>query len=360
MLRQVTKPKCMPVSLAQARKHLSVDSSDRSNDILIEMLIESATADSQMKTGRVWVESDWDWIPEIIEVNSEIKFPIVPVVKVKLYDLDEEFPEPEEPENPDPAFPDYPDEFQKNKRKSKKDTDEKEYTDIAEEYLEIDYPSPDPLGLPVTGSVVPKKAFPLNFRLVLTVGYPVNETEEVIEQYDNPVLVKDKTSYGDNKIRLVFNRPVQGDISVQNFELRINGLRVFLEDAYFKDACVELQFDPMQVESYGNGDKASISFFEGAIYDQFNNFVQPIVEALLPMVQIVPDNFFNTPDPLPTQTVYESLSPSPVKNWILTRVGTLYTQRTEIALRAGKSNDALFKDEFINNLLDPYRVRFFC
>lgn len=362
MLQQISEPKCLPISLVQARKHLAVDSSDRSNDILIDLLIQSATADSQMKTGRQWVECDWQWIPDLVSVNSEIQFPLVPVTAVKLYDLDENFEDPEDPDQPDDPEPDLPEEEEQARRKRrlvKLDDEQPEYTNLADEYLIINYPSPDPLGTPSIGSVIPLKEFPKNYQLILTVGYPTKEYEEVAEQFDNPVLVKDKTSYGDQIIRLVFNRPVQGNIYPENFEVRINGERKIVNSAYFVDECIELSFNGGEDPAYVDGDKVAVSFFEGAIYDEFQNFVQPIVNMQLPDVQIVTPEYFNTPDPLPLETVYESLAPSPIKNWILVRVGTLYTQRTEIALRAGKSNDVMFPNEFINNLLDPYRVRFF-
>lgn len=393
MLRQVSLPKCFPVSLAQARKHLAVDSSDRSNDMLINLLIESATADSQMKTGRVWVESDWEWKPDVISANYEIAFPIVPVVNIVLNDLDEfkkpeePEPEPETPEDGDGEEPENPEQpedaarLKKRREAEEEEPENPEFTNLASEYLKINYPSPDPLGYPQIGSMIPLKAFPENYRLVLTVGYPVQSSEKKVEQFDNPVLVADKTGYSDSIIRLVFNRPVQGNININNFEVRIDGEILTLVNAYFRDDCVELQytlpetpppFEPEEPpvedeeeegekpESRGlaDGAKVTLSFFEGAIYDEFQNFVQPIVEMQLPPVLITSPEYFELPNPVPCELVYESLAPSPIKNWILTRVGSLYSQRTEIALRVGKSNDAMFPDQFINNLLNPYIVRF--
>lgn len=398
MLRQVSQPKCYPISLAQARKHLAVDSSDRSNDSLINLLIESATADSEMKTGRKWVECDWEWQPCTVSPNYEVEFPIVPVKKVALYDLDEfsrddepvEPENPEEPDIPEPPEIEEPEESTKRKR-IKRDNEEEdngnseddtppEYTDIANEYIKVNYPSPEPLGSPQIGSMVPLKEFPKNYRLVLTVGYPVKAEIETAEQFDNPVLVPEKTGYSDSLIRLVFNRPVQGNININNFEIRFDGEILTLVNAYFRDGCVELQYTmpdtppPMEpeepdeggenedntpeIQGLPEGAKVTVSFFEGAIYDEFQNFVQPIVETQLPEVMIISPEYFELPEPIPKQEVYESLAPSPIKNWILTRVGSLYSQRTEIALRAGKSNDAMFPNEFINNLLNPYIVRF--
>lgn len=448
MLRQITNPLCAPISLEQARKHLAVDASDRSNDNLINLLIESGTADSQMKTGRIWVESDWEWVPEAINAGDVLQFPIVPVVGVKLYDMTppkEEEPElPEEPEDDGSGADsggDNGDEdtggdktdaarrrrIAKERARARREADEEppadeptdepeeptepEWPEVSADYVKVEYPSLDPMGYPAIGSMTILQTFPERYRLVLTVGYPVERKTEVVEQYDNPTLVVDKTGFSENIIRLVFNRPLDGNIYTDNFEVRLKGklpepeepiepeepplepeepevtrkrriyslldnepedgeeegpspdeslkpaddVLVTVEDVYFMDGAIEIQY---QEGAISEGDRIQISFFEGAAYDEFNNFVQPIIfQDLPPVVFISPDDFM-VPDPVPEQEIYESLAPNPIKNWILTRVGSLYSQRTEIALRAGKSNDAMFPDQFINNLLDPYRVRF--
>lgn len=404
-----------------------------------------------MKTGRIWVESEWEWVPETLAVGSVLPFPIVPVVDVKLYDLTD----PKDIENDNPGDNEGNDgiddagnsgsegdnvesgnqrrrrlarEAARKKRDGETDTaptnperpdkpQEPENPEISAEFLSVEYPSLDPMGYPAIGTATILKTLPDKFRLVLTVGYPVESKTEVIEQYDNPVLVLDKTGFSENIIRLVFNRPVEGDIYIDNFEVRKKAqdqeseipeedrdspsdtdnarrktmarkriaksalsildndvgedgtisppeitvpadpkdILITIEDVYFMDGAIEIQY---QEGAISEGDHIQVSFFEGAAYDQFENFVQPIILQDLPLVSFANPDDFAIPDPVPEKEVYVSLAPDPIKNWILTRVGSLYSQRTEIALRAGKSNDAMFPDQFINNLLDPYRVRF--
>lgn len=423
MLKQITQPVCYPVTLEEVRNHLSVDNSDTSNDKLIELLIMSATADSQMKTGRVWVDTLWEWTIDDTSANVTVPFPIVPVTDVILYDLDEFNKEDDEPELPDenPEEPpiddnedgsdnedidgdntednlgkinkisnntqdDNIDDNDSGEPEQPDDPAQPEYTNIASEYLEVAYPSADPLGKPQIGQIKIIKALPANYRLILEVGYPVKELEQTVIPHDNPVLVPQKTGYAGDIIRLVFNRPVSGYVGINDFEVRVNGEILTLIEAYFKDNCVELKYsldkepepeypDPEMPEDgedneidqsrksravYGIEDGASItlSFFVGEIYDEYNNYVQPIVEQPLPAFVLGDEDDLQTPDPLPIEQVYESEAPAPIKAWILTRVGSLYMQRSEIALRAGKSNDAIFPDSFINNLLIPYMVRF--
>lgn len=417
MLKQITPPRCLPVSLYQARKHLEIDTSDRSNDILIELLIESATADSQMKTGRVWVESEWEWKPEVIALNKVINFPLVPVTDVVLYDLDEfnvpDNPDiPINPENPDrpikpiePETPNPENPISRIKKRGGKEADAinpdepiipgnpddpieplpPQFTNIIADYADVSCPSLIPLGEPSVGYIVFYKDLPKNYQMILKVGYGVQAHEDVVEQFDDPVLMPDQVQFSQDKIKLNFTRAVMGSIYVSNFEVRkrvkivdsdpvepplnpdmpdvrpearsesYEDIIVTLLDARIENGYVMLEFPFGDIEQ---GDQLAISFFEGALCDQFSNFVQPIINARLPKVVFVLEEEFITPDPIPMQEVLESLAPSPIKNWILTRVGSLYTQRTEIALRAGKSNDAIFPSQFIDNLLNPYKVRF--
>lgn len=390
-LKRLTDPACAPVSLAEARKHLVIDASDRSSDSLINMLIESATADAQMKTGRVWVDSEWEWVPDL-GIGVFTSFPIVPVTEVMLYDLTpkpeepiepEPEPEPEPSPEPEPEGPgeDNEPESREGEEAAESENEKPEEPDqdlptnpapnpaeeagpdspsddglvnIASEYLEIEYPSPDPMGSPAIGGITLLKALPDKFQLVLKAGYPVKESLIPVEQNSNPSLALSKTAYLANICRLVFDRPVEGQVGERNFEFRINGEMITIIGAEVADGVVSLTFeDGALVE----GAEAEVSFFEGDIHDEFGNFVQPIVQVHLPVVKFSEPEDLPEPDPVPCEVHYESDCPVPVKNWILTRVGSLYTQRTEIALRAGKSNDAMFPEQFVNNLLNPYRVR---
>jgi hypothetical protein len=51
-----------------------------------------------------------------------------------------------------------------------------------------------------------------------------------------------------------------------------------------------------------------------------------------------------------------STVPSIVKSWMLVRISTLYQQRSEIAIQAGKTSNAFFPRPFINGMLDAYTV----
>lgn len=487
MIQQLVAPPCLPVSITEARKHLAIDTGDSISDTLISLLIEAATSDSQLKTGRIWVEQDWLWKPDCIVLNSELRFPIVPVIDVALYDLTpppppEPEPEPEpdpepspeeppaepveppvEPEEPptppenneeigpvgrrkrsregeippetetppsDENPPDNPDNPDTPQDPDTPPEEEEPLPNVIAEYADVFYPSLDPMGRPAIGHLIPRKEFPAEYKLVLKVGYPVSKTEVPEAVYDNPILLADKTQYSANRIRLIFTRPVSGVIHISNFEVRRlredvldppcppdpdvpgtgdgnedggstappnpddgnsgggenggttpevpetpvrvmrkrkprmsnrtcvlrEGFVLTILDAEFIDGAIELTLEEGAII---DGDELTVSFVEGAAYDEFNNFVQPIITAALPVVSIIPETEFLPPEPVQLKDVYESLAPAAVKTWILVRIGTLYTQRTEIALRAGKSNDAMFPNQFVNNLLDPYRVTFF-
>lgn len=326
LLRILTPAPCYPVTLAEARKHLAVDASDRSNDVLIDLLIASATNDAELKTGRVWCESQWEWKPDTFTLNEELEFPIVPVRDIKIYDLDEEILEDGEP------------------------------TDLAPELVSVLYPSPEPQGFPLIGSITPLVAFPENYKIVLTAGYPVQVTETLVEQADSPELVAEKTGYSLTKIHLVFNRPVTGTADASHFSVTQNDVPIDVSSVEYAGDAVNLVFEEGVLQEHSI---LKLSFMSGAVFDVFSNFVQPIDAVELPVSVFTEETEFQMPEPNPIDTTtYASDAPAPVKNWILTRVGSLYSQRTEIALRAGKSNDALFPDKFIHNLLAPYKVRF--
>ena len=128
-LRKIEAAPCWPITLEEARRHLAIDASTRDEDSLIDMLIQSASTDAEMKTGRVLVKSRWEWEPDSIVVGEKLEFPTCPVVDVKIYDLDEESEEP---------------------------------TDISSKVCKIVYPSPEPQGNPMLGWLLPIADFPQN------------------------------------------------------------------------------------------------------------------------------------------------------------------------------------------------------
>lgn len=322
-LRKIESAPCWPVTIEEARRHLAVDASSRDEDELIDMLIQSASNDAEMKTGRIFVKSKWVWEPGELMEGTLVEFPTCPVVEAKVFDSDEVLEEGQEP------------------------------TDISVSVCKVVYPSPEPQGTPMLGWLLPMKGFPKNSRIELTVGYDYKEEEQPIEQKDSPKLITENTKFTKNKIHLTFNRPVSGIIGPNNFEIIKDGEHVQVTDCFFELGGITLIVSDLQ-----EGDSLLMSFVSGVVCDQFNNYVQPIINLKLPEVKLESEDSFVPAEDIPTEKVYKSLCPMPVKQWILVRTGTLYSQRSEIALRAGKSNDALFPDEFINNLLNPYRVRF--
>ena len=328
LLKLIEQAKCLPVSLEEARKQVRVDSSNSSANTLLTALIRAASDSSSSYTGRVWAEEKWQWVPDDVALfllGEPIEFPICPVTSVAVYDLDEAI------------------------------TVGGEYTDISSTVVSVKYPSLEPKGSPLFGSLLPLSGFPTNFKIVLTVGYPVTETTTVIEQTDSPILVVASTRYSMAKIALVFNRPVQGTIVPSNFTVKQAGLDIVPESVAFNAGRVELTFaaDTLIADS-----AITVSFIEGSIYDVFDNYVVPITNASLPTVAFVEETSFVTPTPVPTTTTYTSTTPEAVKTAILMQLAFLYTQGTGSALKTGAANDKNYTDEVAKGLLSPYRVSF--
>src|SRR5574344_1569898 len=128
-----------------------------------------------------------------LTVGELIPFPVTPVTQVVIHDLDEEVPE-------NGAF-----------------------TDISGALVSCVFPSPEPQGSPLIGSLLPISEFPAHYEMLLTIGYPVQETTTPVEQFDVPTLVPVKTGYTGSKIHLVFSRPVTGVAIPDNFTLTVAG-----------------------------------------------------------------------------------------------------------------------------------------
>lgn len=325
MLRIIEKGKCLPVTLDEVKNHLSVDYSSRSNDAFIETLIDATSQASEQHTGRVWVESKWEWTPEEIFVGGVLEFPIAPVTKVQVFDLDEEKEE------------------------------DQEFTDISGDVVSVKYPSPEPQGSPLMGSLLPISGFPTNFKIVLTVGYPVQEIVEAKEQTDAPILVVEKTRYSLTKTSLVFNRPVFGIALPENFKILQDGEELLIDEVLFEKGRIDLVFSEGALKE---GLSLEMSFIEGEVHDEFGNFVQPILNLELPQIAFVEEEAFEIPEPVPTTSTFYSQAPSAVKSAMLLNIAFLYTQRTGGALKTGKEIEKNFSDQVARMLLNPYRTRF--
>ena len=325
MLKIIEKAKCLPVTLKEARDQLSVDASNSSMDALINGLIVASSANAETMTGRVLVESKWQWNPEAIVEGISIPFPTAPVTGVEVYNLDETI------------------------------SVGGEYTDISGDVVTVNYPSLEPQGEPLKGSLLPLSGFPSNYKIVLTVGYPVTETTTKVTQTTAPTLVVASTKYTSTKMSLVLDRPVTGTATVSNFTVSQNDIEIVPTSLAYTDGRVDFTFDATTLVEGGT---IKLSFIEGEIYDEFENFVEPISNITLPTVAFGTESDFVTPTPVPTQATYTGNTPEAIKTAILMRIGFLYTQRTGSALKTGQNINMNFSDDVVRMLLNPYRVEF--
>lgn len=79
-LKLVTPPAANPVTLAEAKAHLRVTSSD--TDAIIDSMVKAATRYSEIFLGRAFVEQKWDlYLDEF--PTAEIKIPLPPLIGVE-------------------------------------------------------------------------------------------------------------------------------------------------------------------------------------------------------------------------------------------------------------------------------------
>lgn len=308
-------PKCYPVSVEEVKQHLRLNTTTAEEDFYIENLIASATTHAEQKTGRVFVDSEWSWTPSEKEMNgSAVPLPVVPVTSVEVFDSSDQ-----------PVSPDL-------------------YT--------VEYPALSPQGNPLIGSLSPLSGFPLNPKIVLRAGYTVEEKLEKIVTNESPFIEPAKTGFTESSVTLVFNRPIMGDAKPENFQIYDSvGNNVPVLAIFVKDDVVEIQTTEASIVK---GASLIINYAGGFIHDEFHNYVDAQSVKLPPITEI--PKLYIAPDAIPTQKVFVSNCPHPLKQWIMVRTGTLFQQRSEIALRAGKSNDALFPSNFIDNILDTFKI----
>ena len=86
-LKLVTAASTYPVTLAEAKLHLRVDSTDE--DTLITALITAATEMCEQKTGRAIMQQTWDVTLDEFPTYFELtRVPVQTVTYVKYYDTD--------------------------------------------------------------------------------------------------------------------------------------------------------------------------------------------------------------------------------------------------------------------------------
>lgn len=83
----VTPAAAGPVSLAEAKSHLRVDST--ADDVLISALLDAVTAEVEDLTARKLVTQTWKWFFDAFPEGDTLLFPVAPlasVTHVKTYD----------------------------------------------------------------------------------------------------------------------------------------------------------------------------------------------------------------------------------------------------------------------------------
>lgn len=321
-VRLIQEGVCAPLTVEEVKHFLAVDSDSVAENVLLENLIEATASEASVATGRIWVESKWLWELEGEIPSTPIQFPVCPVTKVEIFDNDEVVAEGAEP------------------------------TDLSSELVKVTLPSLEPLGTPLVGSLLAVQAFPLNYSIVLTCGYPVLETTTPIPQKDAIVVDQYKTTYTPTKIHLVFNRPVNGNAKPSDFKVEIEGVSYVPQTVNFEKDGITLEF--LENELLENTEIV-LTYIGGYIEDAFGNFLLPISGFTMPNVEFKTEEDFQEPTPVPVETTYKSLTPKQIKQWMLIRIGTLYSQRTEIA---SKGTGAMYSTQFIDGLLKQYKVAF--
>lgn len=314
-LDMTVAPKCYPVSVEEVKQHLRLNTTTAEEDFYIENLIASATTHAEQKTGRVFVDSEWSWTPSEKEMNgSAVPLPVVPVTSVEVFDSSGH--------------------------------------SISPDLYTVEYPALSPQGNPLIGSLSPLSGFPENPKIILRAGYKVEEKIEKIVTNESPRIDRDKVGVTESSITIVFNRPIMGDAKPDDFQIYdVNGNTFPVLAVFIKDGVVEVQ---VMEASISIGMNIIVNYAGGFLHDEFHNYVDAQSINLPPITEI--PKLHIAPDAIPTQKVFVSNCPHPLKQWIMVRTGTLFQQRSEIALRAGKSNDALFPNNFIDNILDTFKI----
>lgn len=323
---QIEEPIVEPILLEEAKNHLRLSPDFTDDDILISTLIKGVRAEAEAKTGgRVFPETLWEWIPEGgIPGIANTEIPVSPVCEIAgIYDLDK---------LDDDGNPELIPESMYIFRKS----------------------SLAPNGRPMFATITPvhDEGF-ANVKVVVKAGWP-NRSEIRYKRYEgSPVLESGKTTYTHNSITLQFDRPVSGEITPKSFHVEVDGEYWDVFDANCINGRVQVLFDS-GLELF-EGSHIMLSYQAGFLKDEDDNYVAPIHREMLPVIA----EFTEEHEPFvekQQETIYVSSVPNIVKSWMLVRIATLYQQRSEIAIQAGKTSNSFFPRDFVGGLLDSYRL----
>lgn len=341
-VRCIQEGLCEILSLDEVKHYLNVDDNSAEENAYLESLIGAVASEASNFTGRIFVESKWEWVIDNLKLNAEIEFPLCPVTKVEIFDLDEIL-----------------------------EDEQQQRTDLSSKLVKVNLPSLLQQGTPLIGTLLPINEFPANYQLVLTVGYPNNKTEKLIPQTSPIELDTEKITYTASKVNLVFNRPIKGEAQPQNFKLSVAQVTTITNEETGEEELIvgePIEYEPQSV-NISNGcvilefleneivDKAQckLSFIGGMIEDDFDNFLQPLDNVALPDVVLATEADFMLPNPNPVEVTYTSTAPKQIKQWVYNRIGTLYQQRSQVAPRG---LGAMYGSNFIDGLLKQYKVVF--
>lgn len=314
---EITEPAVEPVTLEEAKNHLRVSRDFTDDDALIEMLIRMARVDAEAKTGgRVFPFREFEWLPsKTLRTGGQYEVPVSPALGVKIF------------------------------------TGQSEEDEIESTGYRFVKSSLAPFGKPLYAKLIPLVDIPEEARIVVTAGWPNVEKEKPEAFLNSPVFQPKNTTYTENTITIQFDRRVKGELTVNSFNITMDGNHLDLYDVDIVDGRVTIRLSANLVEDA----VVDFSYVSGFLKDKDDNYVMPILHEVLPPVK------FDYPvvdiPPVSSEITQVSTVPELVKAWILVRVATLYQQRSQIAIQAGKTSNAFFPRDYINGMLDAYTVR---
>ena len=311
---ELSEPVVEPVTLEEAKNHLRLSRDFTDDDELIKTLITMARMDAEAKTGgRVFPMREWEWIPEhALSAGATYEVPVSPALNIKAYNREDN-------------------------------------TEIPLEKYRFVKSSLAPHGAPLFAKFIPVTDLE-DVRIVIEAGWPNRDEQREKVFLTPPKFLSENTTYTDSSFTIQFDRAVSGEVDSRSFTVIVDGDYVDVYDVDTESGKVTIHINSTLVED----SKVELSYTSGFLKDKDDNYVMPIMKEVLPPV------VFDTASPAIPPTEKETLSistvPAIVKSWILVRVSTLYQQRSEIAIQAGKTSNAFFPRPFINGMLDAYTI----
>lgn len=311
---EISEPVVEPVTLEEAKNHLRLSRDFTDDDELIKTLITMARMDAETKTGgRVFPAREWEWIPDdVMSAGGVYEVPVSPALNIKAYN-----------------------------REDGSEIPSKDYRFVKSSLA--------PHGAPLFAKLTPLVDIE-NVRFVIEAGWPNKNEERDVIYSTPPKFLPDNTVYTENSFTIQFDRAVSGEVDSRSFTVIVDGDYVDVYDVDIDSGKVTIHINSTLSEEA----KVEFSYTSGFLKDKDDNYVMPIMKEVLPSVI-----FGKTPSAIPVtvkETISVSTVPAIVKSWILVRVSTLYQQRSEIAIQAGKTSNAFFPRPFINGMLDAYTV----